>query len=122
MPAWVDIVIVLVVLVVLALVLGGSRLIARRSEHNAGALEARLDEVNRALALARAQDKGWERATLDAAAREAWEGGPIEALELVQVVDRPGTEQDRAVFRVTTGGRDEQLTLGRRDGAWVREH
>jgi len=34
----------------------------------------------------------------------------------VQIVDRPGTDEDKAVFRSTAGAR---LTLGRRDGEWI---
>jgi hypothetical protein len=34
---------------------------------------------------------------------------------LVEVRDRPGTDEDEAVFRCG----DKHLTLGRRDGDWV---
>jgi hypothetical protein len=37
---------------------------------------------------------------------------------LIEVIDRPGTDADKAVFRV--GGR-ELLTLGRREGEWVHD-
>ena len=40
---------------------------------------------------------------------------------LIQIVDPPGTENDKAVFRVTAHGRDEHLTLGRRGDDWVFE-
>ena len=46
---------------------------------------------------------------------------PADALTLVQIVDRPGTEDDKAVFEVTSGAKVERLTLGRRDGGWVNE-
>ena len=36
----------------------------------------------------------------------------------MQVIDRPGTDEDKAVFRLGPEGR-ERLTLGRRDGQWV---
>ena len=42
-------------------------------------------------------------------------------LTLVQIVDRPGTDEDKAVFRGDAGGRDERLTLGRQGGEWVFE-
>ena len=38
----------------------------------------------------------------------------------MQVIDRPGTDDDHAVFRCGPEGR-ERLTLGRRDGQWVLE-
>ncbi len=40
-------------------------------------------------------------------------------LQLVQVVDRPGTDEDQAVFRAVTDSGERTLVLGRRDGAWV---
>ena len=42
-------------------------------------------------------------------------------LTLVQVVDRPGTEDDKAVFRVVAGDVRVRLTLGRVQGEWVGE-
>ena len=38
---------------------------------------------------------------------------------LVEVLDRPGTDEDFAVFHVEGEGRTDTLTLGRRDGEWV---
>ena len=59
---------------------------------------------------------------LEGAAREAYaaerDGADPGKLELVQVIDRPGTDEDKAVFRCGPEGR-ERLTLGRRDGQWV---
>ena len=40
---------------------------------------------------------------------------------LVEVLDRPGTDEDFAVFHVEGEGRTDTLTLGRRDGEWVLE-
>ena len=40
---------------------------------------------------------------------------------LVQIIDRPGTDDDKAVFEVASGGREERLTLGRQGGEWVLE-
>jgi hypothetical protein len=45
----------------------------------------------------------------------------IHELTLVQVVDRPGTEEDKAVFRVVAADVRLNLTLGRVDGDWVGE-
>ena len=64
---------------------------------------------------AAAQDRGWDRDTLEDAARRIYateRGGEPPELALVEVRDRPGTDEDQAVFRCG----DEQLTLGRRDG------
>ena len=114
--------IVLIVLGVLVLVLflGGLFAAARRQQAQEGHLKQQLEQANSELALAHAQDKGWDRATLEAAAREA-AGGPVEELDLVQVEDHPGTDQDRAVFRVVSAGQERRLSLGRRDGVWVAD-
>jgi type II secretory pathway pseudopilin PulG len=122
MDAVLIIVLVVVVLVVV-LAVGGAIAQRRRMDRNRKAFERSLEEVNRELAAARADDRGWERETLDAAARDIYaqeRPGTGEAdLALVRVLDRPGTDDDKAVYRVRAAGRDEELTLGRRDGAWV---
>jgi hypothetical protein len=118
-------VVVAVVAVLLLLALGGMVANARRRRALEPRLEASLDEVNRRLAEARGADKGWERGALeDAAGRAFAELRPGEAVReqvLVQVVDRPGTEEDKAVFRVRSDAGVAYLTIGRRDGAWVGE-
>jgi Tfp pilus assembly protein PilX len=120
MPTW--LIIVLAVLVVLAV--GGA--IARRRQLAAtqDRFDANLHEVNRDLAAAHAEDRGWERSALEDAARRAYagerDGAEPGELELTQVIDRPGTDDDKAVFRAGPSGR-ERLTLGRRDGQWVLE-
>ena len=118
------IIIVIAVVVLLALILGGIYITGRRAKDEAGRLRAQLEEANRALALAHAQDKGWERTHLEHAARAAFaERSPVEIreLNLVQVVDRPGTEEDQAVFQVVTDHGAEYLHLGRRGDTWVSQ-
>jgi predicted Holliday junction resolvase-like endonuclease len=115
MPTWLIIVIVVFVLLAIGGAIAARRRLAANEEH----FEAHLQRVNRDLAAARAEDRGWERTVLEDAARriyaERHDGAEPSELELVQVVDRPGTEEDKAVFRA--GGK--RLTLGRRDGDWV---
>lgn len=116
------IVLVVIGALVLLLFVGGVLGAARRARDTESALQLQLERVNEDLALAHAQDKGWDRATMEAAAREAHAaagGGAIEDLSLVQVVDLPGTDADEAVFRVVSGGVESTVTLGRRDGAWI---
>jgi hypothetical protein len=119
-----EIIVLVVVAVFVLLAVGGAYARRRQLEHSQGRFDAHLLEVNRDLAAARAEDRGWERTVLEGAAREAYvaEHGGTEPgeLELVQVVDRPGTDEDKAVFRCGPEGR-ERLTLGRRDGQWVFE-
>ena len=120
MPVWLDIVIVVVILLLLALAAGGA--IARRRQLAATEqrFDANLAQVNQDLAAAHAEDRGWQPDLLDAAARQAWSqarpGTEPGELTLVQIVDRPGTDEDKAVFRSTAGAR---LTLGRRGGEWI---
>jgi biopolymer transport protein ExbB/TolQ len=116
-PTW--LIIVLVVLALLAI--GGAFARSRQLARSRPQFEASLEQVNRDLAAAAAQDRGWDRATLEDAARRIYaqeRGSEPGELVLIEVIDRPGTEQDQAVFRV--GGR-ERFTLGRRDGDWVHE-
>jgi hypothetical protein len=112
--------IVLIVLAVLVALLfaGGYVANARRRKAEREALHARAQEADRHLADAHAEDKGWERSTLEAAAREAYaerHGTDPSELWLVQVVDRPGTDEDEAVFHAD----GHELVLGRRGGTWV---
>ena len=111
-------VIVLIVLAVLAI----AGFLARRAQlsRSRPAFERSLEQVNRDLAAAAAADRGWDRTTLEGAARRiyaAQRGGEPPELLLVEIRDRPGTDEDQAVFRCGA----EQLTLGRRDGEWVHE-
>ena len=119
MPTW--LIVVLVVLVILAV--GGAIARRRQLESTRTAFERSLAQVNRDLAAAAAQDRGWDRAHLEAAARRvALEelGTDPDELILIEVLDRPGTDSDEAVFRVQASGRRHQLVLGRRSGEWIR--
>jgi hypothetical protein len=118
MPTW--LIIVIVVLVVLAV--GGA--IARRAQlaRTRPAFEDSLERVNRDLARAAAEDRGWDRAALEAAARRAFaeqRGAEPDALVLLEVRDRPGTDEDQAVFRAEQAGTAHRLVLGRTAGEWV---
>ena len=116
-------IVVLVVLgILLVLAILGGAVASRRSREGAVAFEQSLTAIDRQLAAAVAEDHGWHRDTLEAAAREEFAqrrpGAAIEQLQLVQITDEPGTDQDLAIFRVTAGGTASRLTLGRRDGHW----
>ena len=114
MPTW--LIILIVVIVVLAV--GGIIARTQQLKRSRPAFERTLEQVNRDLAAAAASDRGWDRVTLEDAARRIYaseHGGEPAELTLVEVRDRPGTDQDQAVFRCG----DTELTLGRRDGQWV---
>jgi hypothetical protein len=126
MPTWLWILIGAFVLLVVVLATAGIVLVGRRERERTAEFEQRVAEANRALAAAHAADKGWEPATVEAAARRAFAeqrpGVEVRDVRLVQVVDPPGTEEDKAVFSVTTAdGHTATLALGRRDGEWVPE-
>ncbi|MCP9490150.1 MAG: hypothetical protein MSC31_09780 [Solirubrobacteraceae bacterium MAG38_C4-C5] len=117
-------VLIVVVIVVVALAVGGSIATARRSEAGAGELRARLAEADHRLAEAHAEDRGWHRETVETAAREAFHathpGEELADLVLVQVIDRPGTDDDEAVFQASTAnGATHEVRLGRDRGAWI---
>jgi type II secretory pathway pseudopilin PulG len=115
----------IIVIVVLALLLllfvGGLVANARRSRQEDPELRVALREADQALAAARAEDRGWDRDALEAAAREAFAArSPVEPreLQLLKVVDRPGTEDDQCVFRVVTDVGSEEILLVRSGGVW----
>jgi hypothetical protein len=125
MPLWAWIVIVFGVLATL-LAIGGyvaNRRIMRERERR---FLAELERANHALAAAHAADKGWDPARLDAAARREFArvhpGAEIRDVHLVQVDDRPGIEEDRAVFHIVgPDGRHRELGLARRGDDWVAD-
>jgi type II secretory pathway pseudopilin PulG len=115
-------IIVVVVLVVLVLLfVGGIVANGRRARAEDAQLRATLREADQALAHARAEDRGWDRTALEAAARTAFaERSPIELreLQIVKVVDRPGTEEDQCLFRVVTDVGSEEILLVRTGDSW----
>ena len=112
------IVLIVVAVLLLLLFVGGYVANARRRAAERAALHARAREADRHLAGAHAQDKGWERTVLEQAARDAYaasHGAPPQRLTLVQVVDRPGVDEDEAVFDAD----GETIVMGRRGGEWA---
>jgi hypothetical protein len=118
MPLW----LIIVLVVFAALIVGGIFARNRQLIRSRPAFERALAQVDRDLAAAAASDRGWDRAHLEAAARrisaEAL-GAEPEGLTLVEVIDKPGTDEDQAVFDVSAGGSRHRVVLGRRDGDWV---
>jgi type II secretory pathway pseudopilin PulG len=114
------VVLIVIAVVLLLLFVGGYIANARRREAERAALHERTRAANEHLAEAHAADKGWERTTMESAARAAYaqrKGVEPRTIDLVQVVDRPGTDEDKAIFMAD----GDELVLGRRDGQWVAE-
>jgi type II secretory pathway pseudopilin PulG len=117
------VIVVVVVAVLLLLALGGAAAQRRRMRAGDQEFRARVRQANADLAAAHAQDRGWEPGRLEAAARRAFTdrhpGVEIESIDLVQVVDRPGTDEDEAVLVVVAGGERHEVRLGRRGDEWI---
>jgi type II secretory pathway pseudopilin PulG len=115
------VIVIIVVILLVLLIVGGLVANARRAREQEDETLSAVREADQALALARASDRGWERAVLEAAAREAFASrSPVEVRELLlmRVVDRPGTEEDQALFRVITDVGSEEILLVRHGDAW----
>jgi hypothetical protein len=121
METW-EIVVLVVVAAFALLFLGGLAANARIRREHEGSLAARIAEADHHLAQARAADRGWDPALLEAAARSAFAarrpGVQPQALDLIQVVDRPGTDEDRALMRVTFADGAEEIELARTGDRW----
>jgi type II secretory pathway pseudopilin PulG len=117
------IVLIAVAALLLLLFIGGYIANGRHQRARATRLRAQIEAADQALAEARAGDRGWDLAVLESAARQAYvsrfDGREPEQLHLVQVVDRPGTDADEAVFRAIDGHREQDVVLGREGGQWV---
>ena len=125
MPTWLAIVLGVFVVLVIVLAAGGAYARKRQLEATRGRFDEHLARINQQLAAAHANDRGWAREGLEAAARSAYAdqraGEQPRELTLVQIVDRPGTDEDKAVFLIESSDREERLTLGRANGDWVFE-
>ncbi len=120
-----GLVLLLVAVVLVLLVLGGIVASDRAARAREARLRAEVEQADQALAEARASDNGWDPEQMEAAARAAWSSGhhqgePVAALHLVQVVDRPGTDADEAVYRIVgAGGHEHDVVLKRTAGGWT---
>ena len=113
---------IIILAVFAVLILGGIYARNRQLARSRPAFERALSRVDQDLAAAAATDRGWDRELLEGAARRISTehfGAEPEELTLVEVIDKPGTEEDQAVFEVTSGGDRHRLVLGRRDGDWI---
>src|SRR3954468_4760752 len=117
------IILVVVAAVLVLLLVGGFAGAARRRDHQAPQYDKHLAEADRALEQARAEDKGWDRSLLEAAARDALAGEKpgwgYSELALVLVDDRPGVSEDRAHFVASGTDGEARVVLARRASGWA---
>jgi hypothetical protein len=121
-----EIVLIVVAAVILLVFIGGVLARARIDREIAPRFARDVAEADRALQVARAADKGWERSAMEQAARQALtDQRPDFAFDdvyLVLVDDRPGVTEDRAHFAAVGSGGDEvRVVLSRRDEGWVAD-
>lgn len=120
-----GIVLIAIAGVLLLLLLGGFAGAARRRGQHGHHYDRHLAEADRALEQARAADKGWDRAVLEEAARQALAeqrpGWPYSELALVFVDDRPGVSEDRAHFVAYGEDGETRVVLARRETGWAAE-
>jgi hypothetical protein len=123
MATWLLIVIIVFAVLFVVFLIGGIVAVGRRSRDGEGRMLADVAAANEQLAHARAEDRGWDRDTIDAAARSAHlaarPGAQIRAVHLVQVIDRPGTDDDEALLHVVDDSGDHTVRLGRRGDDWA---
>lgn len=125
MPTWLEILLVAIVLLVVLLAVAGNLWNRRHRARTREELLGRLAAADQALSAAVATDRGWDRDLLERAARAgfaaAYPGLEPADLHLVLVDDRPGTDEDRAVFEATVAGGSHTVTLLRSGDAWHAE-
>jgi len=122
MATWLLIVIIVLVVLFVVFLVGGIVAVGRRSRATEGRLLADLASANEHLAQARALDRGWDRDTIDTAARTAHlaarPDAKITAVHLIQVIDRPGTDDDEAILHIDDDAGEHTIRLGRRGDEW----
>ena len=124
MSGWIVVGVIVAVLVLLAI--GGSIAARRRLEASSAGFTDHLERANVDLATAHASDRGWEPEVLERAAaaalREQHPGLQVDSLTLVEVVDRPGVDEDVARYRArVAGGTELLITMVRHGGSWAAE-
>jgi hypothetical protein len=123
MPTWLAIVLIALAALIVLFLVGGLIAVRRRDALGGDRMLRDIAQANEALAHARAGDRGWDRDAIDAAARAAQlalhPDARIEAVHLIQVIDRPGTQDDEAHVRVLDGSGAHVIVLGRRGEDWV---
>jgi hypothetical protein len=119
------IILIAVGILVIVVFVGGLAAVRRRDRSHAAQYQRHLAEADQALEQARAEDKGWDRAVMEAAVQRALQeqrpGFRAERLDLVLVDDRPGVTEDRAHFVAGAGEEELRIVLARGEAGWAPE-
>jgi hypothetical protein len=119
--------IILIVLgaIVVLFIIGGAFAVVRRYRAQDATFAEHVEAADSALEQARALDKGWNRETMEEAARaavaESRPGWNYDNLHLVFVDDRPGVSEDRAHFMAVGADAAARVILAREGDRWVAE-
>jgi hypothetical protein len=119
----VVVIVLLVLLVLIGLFFIGGLFYSRRRLNDPD-LERHIRGADQALEEARANDRGWDRALLEEAARRHLEserpGVAPRDLHLVLVDDRPGVEEDRAhMLAIADDGQHRVILTRDPQGQWI---
>ena len=111
--------------IVVLFAIGGAIAVVRRSRAQDATFAQHVEAADSALEQARALDKGWQRDTMEEAARaavaESRPGWTYDDLHLVLVDDRPGVDEDRAQFMAVGPDGQARIILAREGDRWVAE-
>jgi hypothetical protein len=121
----VGLILIIVAAVALLFLIGGLFAVRVRDRRRAAAYDEHVAQADAALQQARALDRGWDRATMEATAeaavRDARPGFTWDDLHLVLVDDKPGIEEDRAHFVALGDDGEARVILAREGDRWVAE-
>jgi hypothetical protein len=120
-----GIILIVIGAIVVLFAIGGAFAVARRSRRQAATFGQRVEAADSALEQARAADRGWDRETMEAAARaaiaESKPGWDYDDLHLVLVDDRPGVREDKAHFMAMGPDGQARVIMAREGDRWVAE-
>jgi hypothetical protein len=120
-----GIILIVIGVIVLLFVVAGAIGAAKRSRSQDATFGEHLEAADAALEQARALDKGWQRETMEEAARaavaESRPGWAYDDLHLVLVDDRPGVSEDRAHFMAVGADGMARVILAREGDRWIAE-
>ena len=121
----IAIILIVVGVILLLFFIGGIVYTTRRYSRLGRDFYRHVASADQALEQARAEDRGWDRDALEAAARRGLEAErsdfPLEELHLVLVDDRPGVTEDRAEFLAVGADGMVRIGLVRGEDGWTHD-